>query len=194
MTVRLYLKKEATKQSIYAVRPSFEITCEGGEKSYINSPHGGFETLKEFDPSFTEAHVAYLTIKENFWEDYGQVFFPGKYEGQGFCVDISNQVNSIRGSDRQGIQDKEQKIRGRFDTLPIAIAFWEHLCDGTLLPTKPLCRVLNLTEQAYASQASSVVNLSAQVGELAALVAQLQNHVTSQSQLIQDHILTPRKQ
>ena len=83
-----------------------------------------------------------------------------------------------------------QELSGKFDTLDIAKAFWKMLCAGELSPTAPLCYKLSPSEAAYAKQASYAVALSVQVGELAARVEQLMNHVTAQNQLIQDHILT----
>ena len=191
MSIHLYLKQGITEIDLKTVYGKEIETVYGknGQKSYLWPNTANFENLENLDPQFIERWVEYITVEQTFWKSYGVNFAPGTYEGSGFSAKITPEIKSFRGGSDH-ILDYKQEIFARFETLSAAITFWKILCDGKLLPTKPLCRKLTLTEEVYARQASCTVLLSVQVGELAARVEQLMNQVQAQSQWIQDHTLT----
>lgn len=188
MSTRLYLKPGIGKSQESEARD-----YGSGERAYLWPDNINFDRLGELDPSKMK-NVEYLTVEDSFWKDKGGYsFLPGRYEGEGFDVEIGPSHVSYRGSEKNGYRDWSQKIFGRFDSVDIAITFWDLLTRGQILPTRPLCRELSMTEQAYAKQASAGVAAMAKLGNLQVLVAQQANQLQALAQLVQDHILTPKK-
>jgi hypothetical protein len=187
MSIRLYLKPGITKTQEPDARFS-----DTGEKPHFWPYSANFGSLKELDPS-RMGNVEYLTIEESFWKELsGYSFVSGRYKGDGFDVEIGPSHFSNRGSDKKSFLDKKQEITGRFDTVQIAIAFWEALTCGEILPSRPLCRELTVTEQTYAKQAAGGVTAMAKLNELQSLVDQQANQLKHLAQLVQDYVLTPK--
>ena len=188
MSVRIYLKAGITK----SVGSENCWGGEQGERAYLWPSTIKFQDLRELDLIKVE-HFDYFTVDEAFWKEAdGFSFTPGYYKGEGFEVTISPGAISNRGSNKNSFHDWRQNVFGRFNSQEIAVTFWDALTSGEILPTRPLCRELSLTEQAYAKQASSSVALSSRFGTQEALIAQLFVHVKSLQQIIQDRVLTPR--
>lgn len=190
MTVRLYLKSGITE----AQEPKACFYGKG-ERPYLAPSIFGFECLSEIDETLL-SNVLYVTIEESYWKEVsGYSFAAGCYEGDGFEVTISPSYAATRGGSAKdnGFTNWKQEISGRFDTLEIAKSFWRALTRGELLPIRPLCRELNLTEQTYAKQASLAVGFSTRISELESTITVLMNQLKAQGQIIQDHVLTPAK-
>lgn len=187
MSVHLYLKPGITEKQ----EPG-ALSYGKAEKPHIWSYGTNFCSLKELNPSRME-NIEYLTIEESFWKELdGYSFVPGRYKGDGFDVKIGPSHANSRGSDKNSFRDFKQEISGRFDTVQIAIAFWEALTQGEILPSRPLCRELTVTEQTYAKQASDGVTSIARLNELQSLVDQQANQLKHLAQLMQDYVLTPK--
>jgi hypothetical protein len=186
MSIRFYLKPGITKTEGTKVHTDVCL------KPYHWAVHSGFNHLRELDHSIME-NVHYITIEESFWkEQSGYSFASGHYKGDGFNVEIGPSHVNSRGSDKNSFRDFKQEISGRFDTIQIAIDFWEALTCGEILPIRPLCRELTVTEQTYAKQASGGVTAMSKLNELQALVAQQANQLKHLAQLVQDYVLTPK--
>ncbi len=187
MSVRIYLKRGVTKNEV----PE-STHYENGGRAYLWPMSIHFKNLMDLDLTYVK-HFDYLTIEEDFWKEMsGFCFTPGMYAGEGFEVSISPSSVSNRGSEKNGFRDWRQTVFGRFNSPEVAITFWNALTRGEILPTRPLCREITLTEQAYAKQASTAVALTARLSAQEALIAQLFVHIREQGQIIQDRVLTPR--
>lgn len=130
------------------------------------------------------APILFGTVEDYFYvRTLGHKFTPGIYEGPGYSFTFGHIILTERNQELQ-------HFSGRFDTIEIAVTFWEALVNGDILPTKPACRELSLTEQTYAKQAAAGVAAVAKLGELEGQIAQLFNLVQSQGQTLQN-LLTP---
>jgi len=136
-------------------------------------------------------NAEYITVNESFWRgSSGYSFVPGAYEGFGFEVNISPSTSKNYGTDKHPTFDYYQKIFGRFVTLEVGIAFWDALTRGNILPTRPLCRELSVTEQVYARQAAAGVTAMSKIAVLESITAQQAHHIRNLEQLLQG-LLTP---
>ena len=187
MSTRIYLKSGTTEQDVPGVQDD-----KVGMLPHLWLYNIDFKDLKEVDLHKIKQFI-YLTIEQTFWKNSsGYNFIPGIYKGADFEVSISPSVISNRGSDKHGFNDYAQKVFGRFNSVPVAISFWEALTEGRILPTRPLCRELTVTEQNYAMQAVASVTAMAKIDELEGMLFQQANHLKYLGQLIQDHVLTPK--
>lgn len=186
MSVRLYMKLGTTKSQV----PECSY-YERGERAYLWPSSIYFKDLRSLDLTHVK-YFDYMTIDEDFWKEVdGFCFTPGQYVGEGFEVSVSPSSVSNRGSEKNSIRDWKQKVFGRFNSVEIAIAFWEALTHGEILPTRPLCRELTLSEKGYAKQASLAVANSARIRELSARLDLAMNHIESLQQARQDQVAVP---
>ncbi|MEZ0208626.1 MAG: hypothetical protein ACAH17_00410 [Candidatus Paceibacterota bacterium] len=147
--------------------------------------------LKDLDEAFFSKNVEEISVRDFFDKSTGFRFIPGRYKGLGYEVEITTPSTFNKTGGKHPLFDERQELRGRFETLPIAKAFWEELKSGDLLPTEPLCVTLDPTTATYAKKASLAVANSAKIRELEASLAQAWNHIQNLSQIIQDKTLTP---
>jgi hypothetical protein len=187
MSTRLYISKQ-TYDGLAKDQQELVYKCSH-ELPYHHLSRSGYRDLEKVVPCY---EIKYVTVRETFWKDSdGRTFLPGVYEGRDFQVEITPPCRNNRGgSEKNPKWDESQEIFGHFDTIEVAKAFWQALTKGEILPTRPLCRELTLTEQAYAMKAAAGVTAIAQIGRLEALIAQLTNQVKSQGQTLQN-LLTP---
>ena len=186
MSVRLYMKLGTTKNQM----PECEY-YEKGERAYLWPSNIYFNDLRSLDLTHVK-YFDFITVEEDFWKEAdGFCFTPGKYVGEGFEVSISPSAVASRGSGKSWFHDWKQTVFGRFNSIEIAIAFWETLTQGEILPTRLLCRELTLSEEVYAKQASLAVANSARIRELSARLDQAMNHIQSLQQAHQDKVAVP---
>lgn len=189
MSTRLYVKSGVTAEQVPNIYPH-----SGADSPYIFAIYSKFRDLKGLDQTVMK-YVEYITVRDSYWKyQDGYSFASGVYESEAFKVIISPSVYKNSASDKNPLFDYYQEIDGRFDTIEIAIAFWEALTRGEILPTRPICRELSVTEQAYAKQAAAGVAAMAKLSDLESRIEQLLNQVKSLGQVVQDHVLIPKGQ
>jgi hypothetical protein len=185
MSTRIYLKSGITKEQ----EPE-GLFDYNGERPHVRAGAVNFSSLNELSRSQLQ-NAEYITVNESFWRgSSGYSFVPGAYEGFGFEVNISPSTSKNYGTDKHPTFDYYQKIFGRFVTLEVGIAFWDALTRGNILPTRPLCRELSVTEQVYARQAAAGVTAMSKIAVLESITAQQAHHIRNLEQLLQG-LLTP---